>query len=200
MCGAIPAHANKIFKLIPGDVRRPLSDISSDLDYADISSITAEKTKYGSVELQSLQKSRTYTLPHVEDNPVNLLLVEHIISDYPSLQLLSEHDGSLGVALARAHLPAVILIHQSARHERDRSHEYPAQRPGHGGYPCHCCQFQCHAARYRAGAGGWIFRYITKPINVNLLMNALDDALKSLKIEQLDTNVCQISYRTRKIR
>jgi two-component system CheB/CheR fusion protein len=29
-------YANKIFKLIPGDVGRPLSDISNDLDYADI--------------------------------------------------------------------------------------------------------------------------------------------------------------------
>ena len=29
-------HANKIFKLIPGDAGRPLSDISSDLNYADI--------------------------------------------------------------------------------------------------------------------------------------------------------------------
>jgi two-component system CheB/CheR fusion protein len=29
-------HANKIFKLIPSDAGRPLSDISSDLNYADI--------------------------------------------------------------------------------------------------------------------------------------------------------------------
>lgn len=29
-------HANKIFKLIPGDAGRPLSDISNDLDYAEL--------------------------------------------------------------------------------------------------------------------------------------------------------------------
>ncbi len=48
---------------------------------------------------------------YVEDNPDNLMLMEQIMEEgYPQVRLLSAADGNLGVALARAHLPDVILM------------------------------------------------------------------------------------------
>jgi CheY-like chemotaxis protein len=46
----------------------------------------------------------------VEDNPANLTLVEQIILDYPNITMLTAIDGNMGIALARAHNPDVILL------------------------------------------------------------------------------------------
>ncbi|MEO6974937.1 MAG: ATP-binding protein [Gallionella sp.] len=158
------------------------SEFWIELIQADHTSIAAEKTKRGSVELQGMQKSRTYTLLHVEDNPANLLLVEHIISDYPSLQLLSAHDGSLGVALARAHLPAVILMDINLQGMSGIAAMNILRRdPATAHIPVIAVSAKAMPHDIEQGLEAGFFRYITKPINVNLLMSALDDALKSLK-------------------
>jgi signal transduction histidine kinase/ActR/RegA family two-component response regulator len=49
-------------------------------------------------------------LLYVEDNPANLTLVEQIILDYPDITMLTAIDGNMGIALARAHIPDVILL------------------------------------------------------------------------------------------
>jgi len=49
-------------------------------------------------------------LLYVEDNPTNLTLVEQIILDYPNITMLTAIDGNAGIALARAHIPDVILL------------------------------------------------------------------------------------------
>ena len=50
------------------------------------------------------------TLLYVEDNPANLKLVEQLIARRPDLRLLSAQDGNLGIELARASQPDVILM------------------------------------------------------------------------------------------
>ncbi len=52
----------------------------------------------------------TITLLYVEDNPANLRLVEEIVRFRPELRLLSAPDGHLGIELARAHQPQLILM------------------------------------------------------------------------------------------
>ena len=50
------------------------------------------------------------TLLYVEDNPANLKLVEQLIARRPDMRLLSASDGNLGIELARAYQPDVILM------------------------------------------------------------------------------------------
>jgi CheY-like chemotaxis protein len=50
------------------------------------------------------------TLLYVEDNPANLKLVEQLIARRPDMRLLSARDGNLGIQLARANQPEVILM------------------------------------------------------------------------------------------
>ena len=49
-------------------------------------------------------------LLYVEDNPANLRLVEEIVGLRQDLHMMSAPDGNLGVEIARAHLPDVILM------------------------------------------------------------------------------------------
>jgi hypothetical protein len=50
------------------------------------------------------------TVLYVEDNMANLQLVEQLIARRPDLLLLSAKTGKLGIELARAHQPDVILM------------------------------------------------------------------------------------------
>src|ERR1019366_2437314 len=56
------------------------------------------------------QGARPCTLLYVEDNPANLKLVEQLIARRPDMRLLSARDGNLGIELARAKHPEVILM------------------------------------------------------------------------------------------
>ena len=47
---------------------------------------------------------------YIEDDPASLLLVEHIIESRPDIHLLNAMNGSVGIELAGAHLPDVILM------------------------------------------------------------------------------------------
>ena len=49
-------------------------------------------------------------LLYVEDNPVNLRLVKQILARYPSIELLGAHSARLGLDLAQAHVPDLILL------------------------------------------------------------------------------------------
>jgi len=50
------------------------------------------------------------TLLYIEDNLSNLLLVEHLLSECPSIKLISAMQGLLGLELALRHKPDLILL------------------------------------------------------------------------------------------
>ncbi len=125
---------------------------------------------------QKLGKLRT--LLYVEDNPANLMLVEHIIESHPSIHMLSAHDGNSGVKLALDHIPNVILM--------------DINLPGISGVealkilrkntltehiPVIALSANAMLRDIEKGLEAGFFRYLTKPIKINEFMNALDDAL-----------------------
>jgi PAS domain S-box-containing protein len=118
------------------------------------------------------------TLLYVEDNPANLMLVEQIIEDHPHVRLLSASDGNLGIALARAHRPDVILM--------------DINLPGISGFqvltilredpltariPVLAISANAMPRDIEKGLEAGFFRYLTKPIKVNEFLVALDQAL-----------------------
>jgi CheY-like chemotaxis protein len=50
------------------------------------------------------------TLLYVEDNPANLVLMEKIVSRIKGLSMISAHTGELGIELARAKRPDIIIL------------------------------------------------------------------------------------------
>ena len=50
------------------------------------------------------------TLLYVEDNPAKMDLIERLIGSRPDMRLLTARDGDLGIQLARANQPEVILM------------------------------------------------------------------------------------------
>ncbi|NOT85002.1 MAG: response regulator [Methylococcaceae bacterium] len=119
-----------------------------------------------------------HTLLYVEDNPANLLLVEQIIADQLHLTLLSARDGNRGIALARAHLPDVILMDInlpgiSGLQALKILHEDPVTAH----IPVIALSANAMPLDIAKGLKAGFFRYLTKPIKVNELLNALNAAL-----------------------
>ena len=125
------------------------------------------------------ENAAPYTLLYVEDNQANLMLVEHIMQDLPQIRMLSARNGSIGVALARAHLPTVILM--------------DINLPGINGFealkilhkdpitahiPVIALSANAMPLDIEKGRAAGFFDYLTKPVKVNELLSALDHALK----------------------
>ncbi|WP_394752199.1 hybrid sensor histidine kinase/response regulator [Crenothrix sp.] len=124
----------------------------------------------------------SYTLLYVEDNPTNLKLVEHIIDSYPHLRLLSAANASLGIEIARAHLPDVILMDinlpgisgikalKILRNDAITQH-----------IPVIALSANAMPSDIEKGLKAGFCHYLTKPIKINELMKALDEALELCK-------------------
>ena len=119
------------------------------------------------------------TLLYVEDNPANQQLVEQLIARRPDIRLLSARNGNLGIELARASRPDVILMDinlpgmsgiramQILRADAETAH-----------IPIVALSANALPRDIERGLQAGFFRYLTKPIKVNELMDTLDVALK----------------------
>jgi PAS domain S-box-containing protein len=118
------------------------------------------------------------TLLYVEDNLANLDLVEQLIAQRSDLILITATDGHLGLQLAQAHKPDLILM--------------DINLPGLSGFgvlkllrldmttghiPVIALSANATPRDVEMGMEAGFFRYLTKPINVVEFMNTLDSAL-----------------------
>ena len=130
------------------------------------------------------------TLLYVEDNPANLLLVEHILQHHPQLHLLSAGNGRLGVALARAHLPDVILMDIDLPGiSGTEALAMLRQDPTTANIPVLAVSAKAMPGDIEKGLADGFFRYLTEPIKVDEFMNALGEALKYCAAEKKLVNV-----------
>jgi len=119
------------------------------------------------------------TLLYVEDNPANLMLIEQLVARRTDMRLLSARDGNLGIQLARAHQPEVILMDinlpgisgiEALRILRDD--------PATAHIPVVALSANAMPRDVERGLQAGFFRYLTKPIKVNEFMHTLDGALE----------------------
>lgn len=126
-----------------------------------------------------LHGSRLHTLLYVEDNPANLTLVEQLLARRADLILLSAMDGAQGVALARSQQPDVILLDinlpgLSGLEVLRILREDPATRT----IPVLAISANAMPGDIEKGLAAGFLRYLTKPIKVKELMQALNLALE----------------------
>jgi CheY-like chemotaxis protein len=119
------------------------------------------------------------TLLYVEDNPANLMLIEQLIARRPDMRLLTAIDGNLGIELARANQPEVILMDinlpgisgiEALRILRDD--------PATAHIPVVALSANAMPRDIEKGLQAGFFRYLTKPIRVHEFMQTLDVSLE----------------------
>jgi CheY-like chemotaxis protein len=128
--------------------------------------------------LQGDQCELRYTVLYVEDNPANVDLVEQILARRANVMLYSAVNGLQGVALARKHIPHVILM--------------DINLPGMSGLDALNILRQDISTRHIPviavsanamsldiinGLSAGFFRYLTKPFQLDQFLEALDLAL-----------------------
>ncbi|MHB8123233.1 MAG: hybrid sensor histidine kinase/response regulator [Desulfuromonadaceae bacterium] len=129
--------------------------------------------------------AHSYTLLYVEDNPANMMLVEDLIARRPDIRFLGARDAIHGIEMARTSLPDLILM--------------DINLPGISGIdalkiltedqttahiPVIALSANAIPRDISTGLEAGFSRYLTKPIKVKELMDAVDMALKSTKKEQ----------------
>jgi PAS domain S-box-containing protein len=118
------------------------------------------------------------TLLYVEDNKANMELVARLIARRSDMRLLRAEDGLRGMALARAHLPEVILMDInlpgiSGLQALGLLREDPATRH----IPVLALSANAMPRDIERGIKAGFQRYLTKPIKIDELMLALDQCL-----------------------
>jgi PAS domain S-box-containing protein len=119
------------------------------------------------------------TLLYVEDNPANLMLVEQLLARRADMRLMSARNAHLGIEIARASQPEVILMDinlpgisglEALKILRDD--------PVTAHIPIVALSANAMPRDIKKGLDAGFFRYLTKPIKVNELMDTLRVALE----------------------
>lgn len=123
-------------------------------------------------------KGEPHLLLYVEDNPANLRLVEEIVAFRPDLRLLSAPDGHLGLQLARAHRPEIILmdLNLPGMSGIEVLRELRAD-PATASIPVIALTANAMPRDIERGMAAGFHRYLTKPIDIDKFTEAINSTL-----------------------
>jgi signal transduction histidine kinase len=115
---------------------------------------------------------------YIEDNPTNLQLITELLRLRGDLDMLSATDGQSGVELARARLPHLILLDINLPDmDGFAVRRILRNDPRTADIPVIAVSASAMPRDLRRGAAAGFFRYITKPIDIGMFSEAVDDAL-----------------------
>jgi PAS domain S-box-containing protein len=120
------------------------------------------------------------TVLYVEDNPANLKLVEMLVARRADLKLLTAGTGALGVDLARAHQPDVILMDINLPGISGiKALAMLRQETATARIPVVALSANASPRDIERGLTAGFMKYLTKPIKVDELMATLDLILQA---------------------
>ncbi len=141
--------------------------------------LVVETPETAAITAQVRHGEQLRTLLYVEDNPANLKLIEQLIARRSDIRLLSARDGNLGIQLARAHQPAVILMDINLPGISGiEALAILREDPATAHIPVLALSANAMPRDIEKGLQAGFFRYLTKPIRVNEFMETLEVALQ----------------------
>ncbi len=163
------------------------SDFWFELPACEEAQQPTEKTNLSVNALAQLTGRSRYTLLYVEDNPANLKLVSEIIKNRPEIQLLTAHTAGLGLDIATAYRPDLILldIHLPDMNGHEILHRLKQHKVTID-IPVVALSADAMEQEIKKALQNGFKRYLTKPINIqqfndmiNHYLTAQDDTLKT---------------------
>ncbi len=131
------------------------------------------------VALGQAQGGAQRTVLYVEDNPASLELMKQILGFRPGLRLLSAPDGRLGVDMALAHRPDLILMDINLPTlDGNQALALLQQDERTRGIPVIALTASAMPGAVEQGLASGFFRYLTKPLDIERLLSAIDQALQ----------------------
>jgi PAS domain S-box-containing protein len=118
-------------------------------------------------------------LLYVEDNPANMELVEQLIARRPDIRLLTAVNGTLGIEIARATQPQVILMDINLPGISGiEALKILREDPATAHIPVVALSANAMPRDIAKALEAGFFRYLTKPIKVKDFMDTLNAALE----------------------
>ncbi|PCI61671.1 MAG: hypothetical protein COB35_05470 [Gammaproteobacteria bacterium] len=137
------------------------------------------KHKTQSVFQQELIPEKTQSILYIEDNPANLRLVTQILARLDNLKIWSAPEPLLGIELAIAHQPDIILLDINLPglngfevHKKLQKHRKTQN------IPVIAISANAMPKDVEKGKNAGFTQYITKPINVKVLLNTVSKLLQ----------------------
>ncbi len=124
------------------------------------------------------RSARRGTVLYIEDNPSNVALMQEIAALRPALDLQVASDGRSGLAAARSHAPALILLDINLP-DIGGFEVLRALRadPALAGVPCVALSANAIPAEIARAREAGFSDYLTKPIRIDALLALFDAAL-----------------------
>ena len=121
---------------------------------------------------------RTATVLCVEDNRASLELIRSALANRPDIRLLTAGNGKEGVDLARSMRPDVILMDNNMPVLSGAEAQAMLKAdPRTADIPVIAISANAMPAAIEKGLAAGFFRYLTKPVDLDELIRALDSAL-----------------------
>jgi PAS domain S-box-containing protein len=131
------------------------------------------------VAISPIAGGRRRSLLYVEDNPANMKLVEQLIARRPDIELLTAVNGTLGIKIARAVRPQVILMDVNLPGISGiEALRILREDPATARIPVVALSANAMPRDIAMGMELGFFRYLTKPIKVKEFMETLNTALE----------------------
>jgi signal transduction histidine kinase len=135
----------------------------------------------GSMPLDTLPEggeAPAATVLCVEDNPASLDLIRAAMARRPGVRLLTARNGQRGVELARSQLPDVILMDNNMPVLSGAAAQAILRSdPRTSDIPIIAISANAMPGAVSSSLEAGFFRYLTKPVDLNALAEALDSAL-----------------------
>jgi CheY-like chemotaxis protein len=124
------------------------------------------------------EQASVTTVLCVEDNPASLDLIRAAMAARPGVRLLTARNGQRGVELARTHLPDVILMDNNMPVLSGAAAQAILRSdPRTTHIPIIAISANAMPNAVATGLEAGFFRYLTKPVDLGALAEALDSAL-----------------------
>ena len=144
-----------------------------------------EETGAANLAADGGTQQEPHLILYVEDNPANLRLVEEIIRFRTDLRLLSALDGHVGLSLARAHQPEIILLDLNlpGMSGLEVLRQLRAD-PATASIPVFALSANAMARDIERGRAAGFNRYLTKPIDIDKFTEAINSTLAQHRTAQ----------------
>lgn len=130
-------------------------------------------------ETREPREARLRTLLYVEDNPASLSIVEQFIARHSDMRLLTAVNGNDGIEMARVSRPDVIMMDINLPDISGfRALAILRANPATAHIPVIALSANALPLNVESGLEAGFFRYLTKPIKLDEVMDTLDVALK----------------------
>jgi len=127
----------------------------------------------------SKHRSEQIKILYVEDNPANLRLVQEMIKLQFGCDILCAKDATLGLAIARAEIPHIILMDINLPGmDGYEAYQLLQEDPQIAHIPVIAVTASAMSSEIRNIKGAGFFRCVTKPIDVPDFVDAIESALQ----------------------